>query len=121
MNESRELTRYFCGKLDIKVTKGQFMKYMNICKELLTMWSLEEIESVIDYISRHPLKSPIYSPGYLSYVMKDILALVAKEKARELIDVVIDTPQSNVDLKELNSNKYNNSNVLIRKDKLSKF
>lgn len=121
MSEGQILSAYFCDALKVKASSSQFTKFIYIFNSLLKTWNKEELESVIEYISRHPLKSPVYSPAYLQYVMQETLLRVASERLKSTTDVIIDIPKDEVDLKELNASKYTKENSLINNSKMVKF
>ena len=67
-----ELCKDFYRAIDKKVTPALMKQGIGQFKNLLNVYTLEELESVIKYIADGNVRN-IYSPGYLSYATNKIL------------------------------------------------
>lgn len=67
-----ELCKEFYRAIDKKVTPALMRQGIGQFKNLLNVYTVEELESVIKYIADGNVRN-VYSPGYLSYATNKIL------------------------------------------------
>ena len=93
-----ELCKYFYRAINKKVTPALMKIGIGQFKNLLNVYTYEELESVIKWIEEGNVKN-IYSPGYLSYATNKILDDIrlkevkdhhSKPMAKSVLDIKID-------------------------------
>lgn len=81
--QAQELVKRFYQAIDKKVTPALFKVGIGQFKNLLNVYTFEELEKVINYI-REGNEPNAYSPGYLSYATNKILDKIALKEAKEI-------------------------------------
>jgi hypothetical protein len=76
------LVRHFSNQLNIKISPQQYSRQIGMANNLLKRYSYEQLISVIDYISQHPLKKRIFSISYLSYIADETLDKIRLEELK---------------------------------------
>lgn len=111
MNEERYLAMLFCDTFKKKVNTKQFMVTMGQAKSLLELYTVEEIEIVIKYLSLHPPKDGVYSFGFIPCVMSELLPKAKAIEMRRKEEQEFKAKEVSIsDLSEINAKKYNKAN-----------
>ena len=90
-----ELCKEFYRAIDKKVTPALMRQWIGQFKNLLNVYTLEELESVIKYIAEGNVRN-IYSPGYLSYATNKILDEIRLKEVKNQV------PKSDFGVKTFN-------------------
>ena len=99
--QAQELTKAFFNAVEKKVTPGIFKQSIGQFKNLLNVYTYEELEKVIEYIKEKKMTN-IYSVGYLSYATNKLLQDIKLEEIKKIKTEVIqaDTLELNIDNKK---------------------
>lgn len=71
LTDTQVIVKLFCEKNNIKLNKTQFGRQLGIASNLLKDYKMEDIVMVINYLFLFPPKKPMFSVGYLAYVMDE--------------------------------------------------
>lgn len=107
-----ELAHYFCDNVGLtkqggkQLTQRQFIIQVNIAKNLLKKYTLEDLKKVIDYLVKNPPRKGLYSIKFLEFVADEILdIIILREKAKEVRKKITVEFNNTTDLS--NVQKYN--------------
>lgn len=104
-----ELCKYFYRAINKKVTPALMKIGIGQFKNLLNVYTYEELESVIKWIEDGNITN-VYSPGYLSFATNKILDDIKLKEVKEQNTKPI--TNSVLDLKLENNKKEKQSNFL---------
>ena len=104
-----ELCKYFYRAINKKVTPALMKIGIGQFKNLLNVYTYEELESVIKWIEEGNITN-VYSPGYLSFATNKILDDIKLKKVKE--QNIKPITNSVLDLKLENNKKEKQSNFL---------
>ena len=104
-----ELCKYFYRAINKKVTPALMKIGIGQFKNLLNVYTYEELESVIKWIEEGNITN-VYSPGYLSFATNKILDDIKLKEVKEQNAKPI--ANSVLDLKLENNKKEKQSNFL---------
>ena len=105
-----ELCKYFYRAINKKVTPALMKIGIGQFKNLLNVYTYEELESVIKWIEEGNITN-VYSPGYLSFATTTILADLKLPDVKEHTLAPVKT-NSLLDMKIDNNKKEKQSNFL---------
>ena len=104
-----ELCKYFYRAINKKVTPALMKIGIGQFKNLLNVYTYEELESVIKWIEEGNITN-VYSPGYLSFATNKILDDIKLREVKE--QNIKPIANSVLDLKLENNKKEKQSNFL---------
>ena len=104
-----ELCKYFYRAINKKVTPALMKIGIGQFKNLLNVYTYEELESVIKWIEDGNITN-VYSPGYLSFATNKILDDIKLKEVKE--QNIKPIANSFLDLKLENNKKEKQSNFL---------
>ena len=113
-----ELCKYFYRAINKKVTPALMKIGIGQFKNLLNVYTYEELESVIKWIEDGNITN-VYSPGYLSFATNKILDDIKLKEVKEQKIAPVKT-NSVLDLKLENNKKEKQSNFIDKFIKKSK-
>ena len=105
-----ELCKYFYRAINKKVTPALMKIGIGQFKNLLNVYTYEELESVIKWIEEGNITN-VYSPGYLSFATNKILDDIKLKEVKEQKIAPVKT-NSLLDMKIDNNKKEKQSNFL---------
>lgn len=105
-----ELCKYFYRAINKKVTPALMKIGIGQFKNLLNVYTYEELESVIKWIEDGNITN-VYSPGYLSFATNKILDDIKLKEVKEQKVKPVET-NSLLDIKLDNNKKTKSSNFL---------